>query len=198
MITPFLAQVLRDDALHCRWLNTLSYLEYVGARKIMKSQHEDDVDEQVLEHMVEELHHAHFLKKTMRKIFGQPNSTYDGTSMLAKPAAKNYLQAIDSLCVHYARDARAAYVLTSFVVETRALLVYTAYEEILSATKRFRVASILAQETRHLAEMEVKLSTELASFAKIKRELCRREEVLFGEFATELLREVLGNDKISR
>ncbi len=31
-------RIVADPALHARWLNTFSYLEYVGFRKIVKSQ----------------------------------------------------------------------------------------------------------------------------------------------------------------
>lgn len=30
-------RIVADPALHARWLNTFSYLEYVGIRKIVKS-----------------------------------------------------------------------------------------------------------------------------------------------------------------
>ena len=33
-----ISQIVADPALHARWLNTFSYLEYVGFRKIVKSQ----------------------------------------------------------------------------------------------------------------------------------------------------------------
>jgi len=33
-----ISQIVADPALHARWLNTFSYLEYVGFRKILKSQ----------------------------------------------------------------------------------------------------------------------------------------------------------------
>jgi SPX domain protein involved in polyphosphate accumulation len=38
MLEKCLAKILEDPNLHASWLNTFSYLEYVGFRKIVKSQ----------------------------------------------------------------------------------------------------------------------------------------------------------------
>ena len=37
-LEDLIGAVVADTALHARWLNTFSYLEYVGFRKIVKSQ----------------------------------------------------------------------------------------------------------------------------------------------------------------
>ena len=42
--------IIRDDELHCRWLNTLSMLENVGACKISESERYFTVTESVLKH----------------------------------------------------------------------------------------------------------------------------------------------------
>lgn len=57
-----LTALVKQPTLHARFLNTLSLLEFIGARKIMKSQEEDSVTPAVLAHATEEIRHAQVLK----------------------------------------------------------------------------------------------------------------------------------------
>jgi hypothetical protein len=51
-------KILADDRLHAKWLNTLSMLENVGARKISAYEDPRLVTEDVLKHALEESRHA--------------------------------------------------------------------------------------------------------------------------------------------
>lgn len=195
MFTKLLARIIDDDDLHARWLNTLSYLEYVGARKIIKSQNEDDVDLGLLEHMAEEIHHAYFLKKLAHRYFSQSFSGKD--SLLAKNAAKNYVQSVDAHCARFARTAHHAYLLTSYVIETRALVLYTVYDDHLQKRHAFRLTSILKQERRHLHEMEKALVCFDDQFISLKAALLLEESHYFHEWMLALQRELVTYDAIT-
>ncbi|MCA9506950.1 MAG: hypothetical protein KC505_00835 [Myxococcales bacterium] len=157
MIDDILDRIISNDKLHALWLNTLSYLEYVGARKMMKSQWEEDVDYSVLEHMAEEIRHALILKKIARKKFTLDVSNFSAACMLEKHAAKNYFQKIDAKSSEQASSTRYAYLLTSYLIETRALKLYGAYQNQLKKREMFQLSPIINQEERHLQTIKCML-----------------------------------------
>ena len=57
-LESLIGAVVADRALHARWLNTFSYLEYVGFRKIVKSQRAEGLTAAILGHACEEARHA--------------------------------------------------------------------------------------------------------------------------------------------
>ena len=75
--------VIKDDHLHARWLNTFSYLEYVGFRKIIKSQRADVLNRAFLNHALEEGGHAFLLKNMAVKVGGKDFDFYTPESMLS-------------------------------------------------------------------------------------------------------------------
>ena len=66
--TSLLRLVIAHPDLHAKWLNTLSFLENCGARKIAMCEHKTLVKEEMLKHAAEEFRHAHDLKKQLLKI----------------------------------------------------------------------------------------------------------------------------------
>ena len=71
-----ISQIVADPALHARWLNTFSYLEYVGFRKILKSQRAEVLTAAILTHACEEGRHALGLKKLAVKLGGDGFDSY--------------------------------------------------------------------------------------------------------------------------
>ena len=63
----FLHAVMDDARLHSLWLNTLSFLEYTGARKIAKALPQTAFNERLLEHFSEETQHSLYFKRLARK-----------------------------------------------------------------------------------------------------------------------------------
>lgn len=190
MLVHILTRIINDKVLHARWLNTLSFMEYVGARKIMKSQDENSIDDEVLEHMAEEIHHAHFLKKAIRKYLSQDATSFAELNLLAKSAAITYFQQLDAMSAERACSARHAYLLTSYIVETRALDLYTTYEKLLRDQRLFRLTSIVCQERRHLHEIRDKLVQIDQHFLTIESELLTKEAKCFSEWLLTLAREI--------
>jgi rubrerythrin len=162
-----LSQVVGDPLTHAKWLNTLSYLENCGARKIAACEHPTKVKTEMLKHAAEEFRHAYYLKSQIKKVIDQELEDYSLATMLGGVSALHYLQALDVLtCQHLKREEQmsplqireAAYILVTYAVELRASELYPLYHEILKAAKcKVAVKSILLEEEEHLAEMKREL-----------------------------------------
>lgn len=159
-----LQKFIASDALHMKWLNTLSYLENCGAKKIAACQHPTLVKEEVLKHAAEEFRHAHYLKKQISRISSQQVPDFSRGWLLGSTATLHYLAALDLQTSRYLtkeiglkRDevTAASYLLVTYAIELRAKGVYAIYDKLLRA-KRSKVAikSIFLEEIEHLKEME--------------------------------------------
>ncbi|MFT7517464.1 MAG: hypothetical protein ACI84O_001256 [Myxococcota bacterium] len=160
-----LPQIISSPLLHARMVNTLSRMEYVGTRKILKARHSARVDNDGLMHIIEEASHALRLKRAAIKLNGGSEdgiATYSEAHTLAGDAAENYLQQVDRACEKIIADSglafddqsEANYLLSSVAIEVRADCFYPVYEQCLvDAGAPFSVASILKDEVKHLKEM---------------------------------------------
>ena len=84
--------------LHARFVNTLSRLEYVGVRKILKSRRSEQIDLDGLQHILDEAVHALRLKKAAVALAGGGGDsvvTFADDATLAGDAGEGYLQALD-------------------------------------------------------------------------------------------------------
>ena len=91
-------KIVAEPALHARWLNTFSYLEYVGFRKIVKSQRAEYLTAAILGHACEEGCHALSLKKLAVKLGGAEFDSYSPEVLLCDEEAKTYFQELDQSC----------------------------------------------------------------------------------------------------
>src|SRR5687767_10177977 len=94
-LTDLLQTVVRDPDLHARWLNTFAYLEYIGFRKIVKSQVSQALTLEVLTHAAEESRHAILLKKLAIKEGGQAFDCFAFDKMICGEEAVRYFQELD-------------------------------------------------------------------------------------------------------
>lgn len=170
-----LPQVVATPPVHALMLNSLSRMEYVGVRKMLKARHADHMDVDGLEHIIEEASHALRLKRAAIKLNGgeQGIQSYSAADTLAGDGAEAYLQGVDRACeavldgylntqkestLVNSRRTEANYLLSSAVIEIRADAFYPLYEEALQkAGSPFSVRSIIKDEERHLAEMAERL-----------------------------------------
>jgi hypothetical protein len=90
--------VVADPALHARWLNTFSYLEFVGFRKIVKSQRAEVLTAAILGHACEEGRHALGLKKLAIMLGGAQFDSYAPEALLCGEDAAAYFQDLDKTC----------------------------------------------------------------------------------------------------
>ena len=163
-----LPQIVAEPLLHSRMVNTLSRMEYVGTRKMLKARNSARIDNDGLMHIIEEASHALRLKRAAIKLNGGKEegiATYSDEHTLAGDAAENYLQQVDRACEAIVADcgmsfddqSEANYILSSVAIEVRADCFYPIYEQCLvEAGAPFSVSSILKDEEQHLKEMSEK------------------------------------------
>lgn len=161
-----LATLVEDPGLHAKWLNTLSFLENCGARKIAACEHPTLVKEEMLKHAAEEFRHAHHLKRQIEKVWPNPMDTYSLSDLLGARATLHYLATLDLKTSRYLKALgfsknslkEAAYLLVTYAIELRAEELYPLYDEVLRQTgSPVIVKSILLEEKEHLREMKQSL-----------------------------------------
>ncbi|MBA2368616.1 MAG: hypothetical protein H0V82_06290 [Candidatus Protochlamydia sp.] len=181
--------IVSSTELHAKWLNTLSYLENCGARKIAACEHPALVKEEMLKHAAEEFRHAHHLKRQIEKITLAKMETYALPWLLGGTASLHYLRALDIRASRYLQEAgyfstdlrEAAYFLVTYAIECRADELYLIYDDVLRQAKsRVGVKSILLEEKEHLNEMREGLQqlpsgmVHANKICSIESELCEK------------------------
>lgn len=174
---------------HAKWLNTLSFLENVGARKIAACEHPLLVKEEMLKHAAEEFRHAHYLKRQIGRVTDQHLIDYSLNHLLGGRMSKHYLDSLDFQTSRYLfnlsyskeKIQELAYLLVTYAIELRASELYPLYEEILRKQgSKVTVKSILLEEKGHLMEMEEELKKIPSSFVHaekicaIETNICRK------------------------
>ena len=101
-------RIARIPKLHARFLNTIAMLEYIGARKIMKSQEDVEFDLELLSHVAEESKHAWLVKRLATRVDAEAAATYGPDHLLCKQEAEGYMQAIDSAAEAALKDVDTA------------------------------------------------------------------------------------------
>jgi hypothetical protein len=196
-LTALIGTVVATPELHARWLNTFSFLEYVGFRKIVKSQKAEALSAEVLAHALEEGRHALSLKKLAMKIGGKGFDSYASEAMLCGEAAEDYFQALDHACDEALSDqgeevrSTLVYLYVTWLVEIRALEVYTAYRKALTAVPGMQALDgLLAEEEQHLSRVASELqkrdpafATRAKTFSALEAELY---EKIFSAFEAEV------------
>lgn len=161
-ITGLMQSIVPDPFLHALWINTLSYLENCGARKIASCEHPTAVKEEMLKHAAEEFRHAFFLKTQLRRV-GFSFHDYRLFHLLGGWAAYHYLDLLDLHTSRYLRQSgrsltetkQLSYLLVTYAIELRASELYPIYQSILKQhASKVQVQSILLEEKEHLQEME--------------------------------------------
>lgn len=190
-----LATIVEDGALHARFLNTLSRLEYVGVRKMLKARRADQLDLDGLQHILEEAVHATRLKKLARSVApaGVCVETFGAEHTLCGDAAEAYFQAVDAAVLEIVggKHPEACYALTSTAIEVRARCLYPAYQAALEeGGSRVSVASILTDEEQHLQQMAATLPRHLPEWRAQLGDVLRVEAVAFDALLSTLEREV--------
>jgi len=185
-IEDLVDSIIDEPMLHGRWLNTLSYLENCGARKIASCEHPTAVKEEMLKHAAEEFRHAFYLKKQLGRI-RQKHSDYRFGSLLGGWAACHYLKKLEVGACLYLRSCsmsqgqikELAYLLVTYAIELRAGELYPIYQAALRRRQsKVQVQSILLEEKEHLQEMQEQLNGIPGSSVYIEQ-ICSIEAFLF-------------------
>lgn len=189
-----LEKIVSQKVLEAKWLNTLSLLEHIGARKISKTVCQDHPSLAIMEHFHDEARHAYIFKK-MSEALGGKNPGY-----LCADEAISYFQMLDHSVSELiedhleCNDAFTNYTFVTCLIERRAMALYPLYQKITRETfVREELEGIINEETNHRVTIEAVVK-KILSEGKIKSlESCLNLEVkLFETFCGSLEREVGG------
>jgi len=196
MLDSILKKIVADNVLHAKWLNTLSYMENAGAKKISASEHKENVNLIILKHAAEEHRHAYYLKKQITKVDEALCKTYTNTELLSPNNTKYYLHALDIAVCRYLKavfnlsgyDLKfAAYLFVTYAIEVRADELYPVYQTVLDEAKsKVNVKSIILEEEGHLEEMMNQLVSFSDDWENHAAEVIKIEKALFDKWVAAL------------
>ncbi len=184
-----LTEIVSDNYLHAKWLNTLSLMENTGARKISASEHPTKVTLLILKHAAEEARHAYYLKKQISKISTIGFDDYQFNSLIAPIRSYHYLKTLDVEASRYLKKemglsgyelSYAAYLLVTYAIEVRADDIYPKYQAALDkVSSKVNVKSIILEEEGHLEEMIAQLKQFHSDWEMHAAAICKIEQGLF-------------------
>lgn len=159
----FLDEVIQSSHKHYLWLRSLSYLEFIGYRKMVKSLGYLGVEKGSFHHLHDEIQHSFLLKEVAEKSFVEPEiRELFGHSFIE--IAENYFQSLDGAIQNWVKiqlgkdSPYLCYMLTSYLVEKRAMKIYPAYYHRLKETPlKFTLQKIIKDEREHLNYLEEKI-----------------------------------------
>jgi hypothetical protein len=164
-IRSALEAICATREVEARWLHTVSMLEFIGARKISRTVADRHPSLGVLQHLADETRHALAFKRLACEVAGREVSEY-----LCLPAAATYFQTLDRELAAWGakvlgrEDVRLSYLLTTTMIEQRAMMVYPLYK---AATRqrvvRDELAQVVTEEQSHRREIEDRCKEMLAT-----------------------------------
>jgi rubrerythrin len=188
-IESVLTRLVARPALHARFANTLSCLEYMGVRKIFKSQDQACFSAELLSHAGEEIRHAQILKRLALQLSAgslETCDTYAETSLLEGRLAQKYFQRIDQAVARFfpKESPWIHYLITTLIIEERAQRFYPVYAGILEQARiPNAVPSIVRDEEKHLEQVLESLKlTPLPDLSQTLASLRDLEMTGFHEF----------------
>lgn len=187
--------------LHAKWLNTLSYLENCGARKIARREHPQEVSKEILKHASEEFRHAFYLKQQIGTKLGIFLPSYQKEMLVGSHETLCYLNRLEiSICRLLKKEIpnicteelrKYSYQLVTYAIELRASELYPIYQELLiEAGSPISVRSILLEEKEHLKEMEEGLEKLVNGYAYLDR-ICSFEGQICEKWLRSLVSELI-------
>jgi len=198
-LASLLPKILSSSELHAKWLNTLSFLENCGARKIAACEHPTKVKEEMLKHAAEEFRHAHYLKRQIERISIPFLPDYSPVHLLGGTTTLHYLPELDVKTSRYISSLgwskrmvkEAAYLLVTYAIELRAEELYPIYETALQQHgSKVKVRSILLEEQEHLEEMQRGLRS-LPQGNILVEQVCSFEGQLCQKWLKKIQQEIL-------
>lgn len=213
-IEEILINIVRDDSLHRKWLNTLSYMENCGARKIINAEQPNSVSLMMLKHAAEETRHAFYFKNQMSRVGGEVDRhqgrvekneelvlpDFSFSHILGGTLSKNYITVLDLMICRYLEEEHGlkeqelkdrAYLLTTYSIEVRALKLYPLYERILRKNdSQVSIKGIILEENNHLKDMEKEIEVCWQNWKQVVARALRMEEELFLKWQKRLMAEV--------
>lgn len=194
----YLSIIIENPDLHARWLNTFSFLEYIGFRKIVKSQIAESLSAETLSHAVEEGRHALRLKRLALKIGGPKFNSYASHTLLCGETAKAYFQNLDRYCEASFSEApeeikaRSTYLYVTWLVEIRAIEIYQQYQMALqNLGLPLVLQGLLKEEEGHLQYVQDELRVLDPKFSSRVQQFKKKEQELYATFLKALTEELV-------
>jgi len=183
-----LQNITSDSKLEARWLNTVSLLELIGARKIAKTVCRTHPQVEILEHFADESRHALAFKKLALSVDPQVSD------YLCRDEAIKYFQSLDYGIKARIRELTGAddeflnYLLTTTLIERRAMKLYPLYREISrNPVVIAELDRVISEETSHRVPLEALARERLRAFSESSWESVQAfEDALFENFAAAL------------
>ena len=151
-----LEKIVINPALEARWLNTLSLLEYIGARKIGKTFTKVHPALEVLEHHADETRHAYVFKRLSAIVADGKDLGY-----LCGDEAVTYFQSLDKKLSDWISkltgriDGIQNYLVVTAVIERRAMKIYPYYRKITrNGFVRDELKQVIDDESSHRRRIE--------------------------------------------
>jgi hypothetical protein len=198
-LKSLLSTIVNSQELHPKWLNTLSYMENCGARKIAACQHPTQVREEVLKHASEEFRHSYYLKKQIGRVSDCVPQDYALKDMLGGINSLQYLSLLDLWSSRFLQQEiglskevtiETAYLVVTYAIELRAGELYPIYEELLrNRGSKVTLKSILLEV--HLNEMVEGLSKLPMGFVYAER-VCAYEGLLCKNWLRAISKQIQG------
>lgn len=198
-----ITKIVEDNNLHAKWLNTLSFMENMGARKISASEHHEKVSLIQLKHAAEEHRHAYYLKKQILKVSDTIAKNYYQNDLLAATYTKQYLQRLDVQSSRLIKQQfglkadelkYASYLFVTYAIEVRADALYPVYQSVLTEKKSsVMVKSIILEEEGHLEEMIAQLNDFHPDWKLYADQILALENQLFKDWLQAIQSEVMGD-----
>lgn len=195
MLQTLLPSIVGHPQRHGQWLNSLAYMEHVGATKIAKTQSGEKATFTTLKHAAEEARHGFYLKKLAKKVWTDVPDDFRPSGMLAARASKQYLHRLDISISRMLKQAgitgnefgQLAYLLVTYAIEMRADDLYPVYQEAIEGYPvKISVRTIINEEEGHLAEMQAGLSQFPFDTQPFMEEAIAIESELFRNWISEI------------
>lgn len=200
-----LEKIIQNKDIHAKWLNTLSYLEFMGTRKIARSASQPEQSEMRLRHLAEEARHAHFFKMMIPRLGVETCHDYELGSLFCGLSATRYFNALDASVKkenqkrfkHSNKLTELSYLYVTTLIEERAGDVYVTYDKLLQKEGiPIRLTGIIGEEDVHLKEMNEQLSKNELHSEEALDHLRKIENDLFDSFYASMIKE-LGIEKVA-
>ena len=195
LLDQWLEGVVTHPLTHGKWLNTISYMEHIGATLIAETQKGVYITQMVLKHAAEEARHGYYLKKLSDRVAKDAYPTYESQYLYAPHQSRRYLYRLNVAASRLAKEEgfsdkklhELVYLLVTYAIEVRADALYPVYQKHLSRLPyKISVQTIINEEVGHLEEMR----HALQGFEKTETYLAyilKEEEILFAEWVEALM-----------
>ncbi len=189
-----LDKIVVTPPLEARWLNTLSLLEYIGARKIAKTFAKTHPGLDILEHYADETRHAYAFKRLSSIVADGKDLGY-----LCGDEAVTYFQTLDKKISDWMgkltgkTESYQNYLLVTAVIERRAMKIYPYYRKITrNGFVRDELKQVMEEESSHRRTVEEQCLKIMNPNDVPDFEECDAiEEGIFTDFEKAVEREVL-------